>query len=360
VLESVTPRGDTVLFRWEDGCEAEFAAAWLLDNAPAAHAGTQRLRTMRSLASQVRHVEHDGDAIRLYFADETIAWTAARLRVLAAPGPVAQPARWPKGDTAAARPPIGYDAYLAGDAVLRAALEEVAAFGIVRFADAGAALDEVERAVRRFGFVRETNYGRVFEVRVTADPVNLADTARALEPHTDNPYRDPVPTLQLLHCIRSAGEGGATYFLDGIALAEAFRVAYPRDFACLAAEPVPFVFENAAGDRYECRTPVIRCDASGMVRAIRLNHRALGSIDLPARRSADWYASYAAFARAANDPARHFIHAMAPGDMVLFDNERILHGRKAFASVSDRLLRGCYADRDGLLATLARLRKLIA
>jgi gamma-butyrobetaine dioxygenase len=49
-----------------------------------------------------------------------------------------------------------------------------------------------------------------------------------------------------------------------------------------------------------------------------------------------------------------------PVNLAEFDNERILHGREAFASVSDRLLRGCYDDRDGLLATLARLRKLIA
>jgi hypothetical protein len=46
---------------------------------------------------------------------------------------------------------------------------------------------------------------------------------------------------------------------------------------------------------------------------------------------------------------------LAPDDIVLFDNERILHGREAFSEASERLLKGCYSDRDGLLATLARL-----
>ncbi len=58
------------------------------------------------------------------------------------------------------------------------------------------------------GYVRETNYGRLFDVRVEATPANLAFTGLPIAPHTDNPYRDPVPTVQLLHCLASAVEGG--------------------------------------------------------------------------------------------------------------------------------------------------------
>ena len=54
-------------------------------------------------------------------------------------------------------------------------------------------------------------YGRNFlsqqgkAVRVNA--ANLAYTSLALPVHTDNPYRNPVPTLQLLHCIASDATG---------------------------------------------------------------------------------------------------------------------------------------------------------
>ena len=44
-----------------------------------------------------------------------------------------------------------------------------------------------------FGYVRETNYGRVFDVKIEPDPANLAFTSRRIGMHTDNPYRDPVP-----------------------------------------------------------------------------------------------------------------------------------------------------------------------
>jgi gamma-butyrobetaine dioxygenase len=66
---------------------------------------------------------------------------------------------------------------------------------------------------------------------------------------------------------------------------------------------------------------------------------------------------------------------LAPGDCLIFDNTRVLHARTAFAApddattkdvpgnrpsegpVRERHLQGCYADIDGLLSTLAVLRR---
>jgi hypothetical protein len=66
---------------------------------------------------------------------------------------------------------------------------------------------------RSLGYVRETNYGRLFDVRSEPAAANLAFTRLPIAPHTDNPYRDPVPTVQLLHCC-AAAPAGAT-FTDG-------------------------------------------------------------------------------------------------------------------------------------------------
>jgi gamma-butyrobetaine dioxygenase len=262
---------------------------------------------------------------------------------------------WSAGADIAARPVISCRDYLADDDALRSVLADIAQFGLARLSGAGTALDEVARVVARFGFIRETNYGRLFEVRVVADPDNLAFTARALEPHTDNPYRDPAPTLQLLHCIQDSGSGGATFFLDGFALAEWFRAQHAEDFATLSSQAVPFAYASTSGERYAARSPVLRLDANGRLTGLRFNHRALQAVDLGAADTARWYEAYLKFAKAADARERHFSFPMQPGDIVIFDNERILHGRDAFAGASNRLLRGCYSDRDGLLATLARL-----
>ena len=87
-----------------------------------------------------------------------------------------------------------------------------------------------------FGFVRETNYGRLFDVRVEPAPGNLAFTSRAIRPHTDNPYRDPAPTVQLLHCLRAAGEGGDTGLVDG-SRPRPISAADPESFGTLTRHP---------------------------------------------------------------------------------------------------------------------------
>ncbi len=74
-----------------------------------------------------------------------------------------------------------------------------------------------------FGYVRETNYGRWFDVRATVDPNNLAYTNLGLQAHTDNPYRDPVPTLQLLACLENTVEGGESTVVDGFMAATKLR-----------------------------------------------------------------------------------------------------------------------------------------
>ena len=74
-----------------------------------------------------------------------------------------------------------------------------------------------------FAHVRVTNYGELFDVQVEAQPVNLAFTGRAIAPHTDNPYRDPVPGIQLLHCLQSSADGGDNVLIDGFAAAALVR-----------------------------------------------------------------------------------------------------------------------------------------
>ena len=101
------------------------------------------------------------------------------------------------------RPEADWDRYRADPAgragILAAVLRD--GFALLRGVPVRAGM--VATVAATFGYVRETNYGRVFDVRVEASPANLASTGLALSLHTDNPYRDPVPTVQLPHC-RSA------------------------------------------------------------------------------------------------------------------------------------------------------------
>jgi gamma-butyrobetaine dioxygenase len=213
-----------------------------------------------------------------------------------------------------------------------------------------------------FGFVRETNYGRLFDVRVEPSPGNLAYTSRRILPHTDNPYRDPVPTVQLLHCLRAAvkgdGEagGGDTGLVDGFAAARDLRARDAEAFDVLARTAVPFGYRDN-GTELRASQPLIQLGPRGRIRGIRFNNRSARPLRLPYAEVTAFYAAYRRWAGLLAQPERQLNLRLAPGDCLIFDNTRILHARTAFSVTGRRHLQGCYADLDGLASTLAVLRR---
>ena len=360
VRAEIVGDGAWVRVTWPDGASRDVSGLWLFDHADDARDAASGQREHGALAlegaAKLEAVEIDGDALVVRFAPSAAGRRIGvdRLRADAA---AAHPASlWLTPLPIAEAAPVPFQDYLGDDRAAREVLSRVARFGLAFLVGAGRDPDVVERTVARFGFIRETNYGRLFDVRIEPQPGNLAYTDRALDLHADNPYRDPVPTLQLLHAITidDAG-GGETMFVDGFAHAEALRREAPDAFEMLARTPVRFTFATAAGERWSHTAPVLSLAADGSVETVRLNHR---SLDLAAGVAAvtdAWYDAYLAFYRRLHAPEAAYGRRLAPGEVVIFDNRRLLHGRRGLASSSPRWLRGCYADIDGLAATLARL-----
>jgi gamma-butyrobetaine dioxygenase len=239
------------------------------------------------------------------------------------------------------------------------ALEAVLRLGFVLLRDVPAGTGMVLEVARSFGFVRETNYGRLFDVRVEPAPGNLAFTSRAIRPHTDNPYRDPVPTVQLLHCLRAAGQGGDTGLVDGFAAAAAFRAQDAESFGIVAKTPVPFGYVDRETE-LRASQPLIQLSPRGRVRGVRFNNRSAGPLRLPYADVTAFYPAYRRWAALLGQPGRQLNLRLAPGDCLVFDNTRVLHARTAFsigAGEAARHLQGCYADLDGLASALAVLKR---
>jgi gamma-butyrobetaine dioxygenase len=345
---------------WEDGAAGEFSARWLFDHADQARDPVSGQRAHGALALEsARRLETavvEDSRLRLRFAssgaERCLALTALRSG-LDEPAPAAE--LWLTPDPIAAARPVPFKDYLGAGGARREVLARVRRWGLAFLDGVGREPGAVERAVEAFGFVRETNYGRTFDVRIEPRPGNLAYTDRPLDLHTDNPYRDPVPTLQLLHAIVADAGGGETVFVDGFAHAESLRREAPAAFERLARTPVRFGFADETGARWSHQAPVLGVTAAGEVEVVRLNHRSLDLTHGQPEAIDAWYDAYLAYYRRLHDPAAAFGRRLAPGEMVIFDNRRIVHGRRALASDSPRWLQGCYADMDGLAATLARL-----
>ncbi|MET9466484.1 TauD/TfdA family dioxygenase [Streptomyces sp. NPDC006544] len=263
---------------------------------------------------------------------------------------------WAAGDLTGRVPEAGWDAYIGSREVRERALASVVRLGFVVLRDVPCRDRMVLDVAHTFGFVRPTNYGELFEVRVEADPNNLAFTSARITPHTDNPYRDPVPTLQLLHCLSNEARGGESGLVDGFHAAALLREREPEAFAVLTRVPVEFVFADA---RTELRAhrPLIDVDPLGRIREVRFNNRSIGTLHQPAAVLEEFYAAYWLFGELLERPELRIGFRLAPGDCVVFDNTRLLHARTAFVESGGRHLQGTYADLDGLLSTLAVLRR---
>jgi len=207
-----------------------------------------------------------------------------------------------------------------------------------------------------FGFVRETNYGRWFEVRAEVNPNNLAYTNLGLQAHTDNPYRDPVPTMQILACLENTVEGGDSIVVDGFAVAARLKVENPRSFDLLSRYLARFEYAGAAGVRLRAKKPFIELSPDGEIIAIRFNNRSAAPIvDVPYDDMTDYYLAYRRFAEILEDASMEVTFKLQPGELFIVDNTRVLHARKAFSGTGKRWLQGCYPDKDGLLSTLAAI-----
>ncbi|MEX1109057.1 MAG: TauD/TfdA family dioxygenase [Dongiaceae bacterium] len=206
----------------------------------------------------------------------------------------------------------------------------------------------VTRVGDRIGHVRVTNYGRWFEVKSVPNPNNLAYTGLGLGVHTDNPYRDPTPGVQLLHCLECEAPGGDSILVDGFRAAADFRNEDPDGFALLARIAQDYRFADREAD-LRARTPVIGTDADGRVIGIHFNNRSKAPLDAPLELVEPWYRAYRRFATLMGDPARALMLRLEPGDLLMMANQRTLHGRTAFdPSLGRRHLQGCYVDMDGV------------
>ena len=352
------------------GRELRFPAVWLRDNCPCEHCrdpGTgQKYRDITDLPPDVavETVREDGDAVLVMFAPDRhrSAFSRRWLATYALDDYGDGDGRtedakelWLPPDLAGRRPEVSWPRYLAEPAEQIRALDAVLRWGFVLLHDVPAKPGMVLEVAASFGFVRETNYGALFDVRVEPEPGNLAFTSRKILPHTDNPYRDPVPTVQLLHCLRTAADGGDTGLVDGFAAAAELRAMDREAFDVLTATAVPFGYIDK---ETELRTsqPLIQLSPRGRVRGIRFNNRSAQPVRLPYRDIAPFYAAYRRWASLLARPERQLNLRLRPGDCLVFDNTRILHARTAFAMSADspgRHLQGCYADLDGLASTRA-------
>jgi gamma-butyrobetaine dioxygenase len=367
----ILDNGRSVAMTTPDGARHRFHAIWLRDNAwdeqTRSPGNGQRLITLGDIPADtiVSQARIEAGRLHLTFQPEgrTIAFDGGWLAENAYDRPSSRIPGWTDPEIETWDAALGSNIPLADFSEVsrdRRALARWLA-GVRRYGfgklDGGPVKPEALLEVAAlFGYVRETNYGRYFEVRTEVNPTNLAYTGLGLQAHTDNPYRDPVPTLQILYCLENSAEGGENMVVDGFRAAERLRHESPRGFDLLTRHCARFEYAGSSGVRLRSRRPMVELAPDGELIGIRFNNRSTAAItDVPFDDMADYYAAYRRLGEIIDDPAMEVTFKLSPGESFIVDNTRVLHARKGYSGAGSRWLQGCYADKDGLLSTLAAI-----
>lgn len=216
---------------------------------------------------------------------------------------------------------------------------------------------QVLKTAKSIAYVRPTGYGTVFDVTVEPnDEINLAYSSLEFDLHTDLPYRDESPGLQILHCIRASESGGLSYFSDSFKAAHILKEEYPLYFQVLLRYPVTFVVRDPYRDvKLRSHKHVASLSHDGTLKEMNYSpfmFPPLGHID-------DLRLFYLAMDKLTmllHSPENKFVTKMEPGDMFVFNNKRVLHGRSSYdAARSSRFLQGSYMDWDEIVCLREKL-----
>mmetsp|Transcript_39497 Transcript_39497/g.112783 ORF Transcript_39497/g.112783 Transcript_39497/m.112783 type:complete len:424 (+) Transcript_39497:70-1341(+) len=398
---SVKLRGrDSVEVNWRDGKAAQLHPMWLRERCQSK--ATVDLSTLQpkygphelpeELLLDDAEVILEGSALQVSFSDGHVsAFPLARLRrelegFADAPLQVPEykrpdPKLWSGQDYKL--PVFDHAEMASGEAGRLALIEELLTGGQALVRGVPRDEGEVVRFGRLLSTLRETDWGACFNVRTKPDPSaagrslqDLAYTPRPIGFHTDNPYRFLTPDFQLLHAIDHCTCHGAApcaecsvmnYMVDGFYVAERLRREDPEAFELLSTIPVRF--ENNGGDNSSALVHVApHFDledgpgaGAGKLRAIRFSSKSgqyAPPLD-PVTMSA-FYRARRSFSEMLHGLEHSISLQLAPGDLLVFDNQRILHARSQIAPTDgERWLQGCYMDRDGLWSNYERWRRTV-
>lgn len=245
---------------------------------------------------------------------------------------------------------------LENPAMFEAWLTALAQFGICRLAGTPTDPEFVGRLVGTVGPIRDTNFGPVWSVVAKVDPDSTANTGLDLGQHTDLPTRETPPGFQFLHCIQNTVDGGWSRMSDGLAVVAAIEVEHPDAYEALTT--LDWLFMNRSPDaEHRWIGPIIDHGSKHQPLTLRAFYPVRSAPHMAAADIPRAYESLRVFSDMARDPRFQIVYPFRPGDLVGFDNRRILHGRDSFDGGGDRHLRGCYADHDDFYSRLRVLRR---
>lgn len=260
---------------------------------------------------------------------------------------------------------VDYNEYMSQDETLFDALTHLNKYGLLFVKNVPDSEESVVDLAGRIGNLKDTFYGRTWDVRSKIKAENIAYTPQFLGLHMDLLYTSNPPHLQLLHSLRARTPGGESFFSDAFHAAHQLHRWSATHFRTLCTFPVTYHYHHPT-HHYHFTRPVVELFPSPKyseptnLAIKRVNWSPPFQGPFEARIGSNNQTSLRAFVAASHayekllsSEENLFEYRLNEGECVIFDNRRVLHARKAFdATKGERWLKGAYVDDDVFFSKL--------
>lgn len=385
LLSASLTEGNVVVVQQPNGGEPlQFPSIWLRDNCQCSacfHDNTKSRQInwkRASVDSRIRSINggYEENALTIDWQDNhkstfTLAWlkdrdfapTNRKRYIESVYKPTYQ--LWSKSEFSNVLRTFEFKDVMAQDKVLLDWLESLAIRGFSIIKNSPHDNTVARQLADRIGYIKRTTYGEEFEVKSKDNAHNYAYMMTPLPLHTDMPYYEYKAGINILHCyVQSQSPGGSNLMTDGFYIAEKLRKEFPKLFEILVKTPVDWYDIGKDGGmsfHNIWRAPTICLDVDGRYHRINENSNKRDShFTVPLEQVAPWYEAYDKFIELAYAEAVDF--KTTPGDVFVFNNLRMLHGRTAYedSPANKRLLIGAYVDWDIIYSKIRIIRSQIA
>ncbi|GAB0135483.1 hypothetical protein EsDP_00003819 [Epichloe bromicola] len=219
--------------------------------------------------------------------------------------------------------------------------------------------EATEKLLEAIGPIRNTHYGGFYDFVPDLAKADTAYTNLALAAHTDTTYFTEPAGLQAFHMLShtpppnktdeaAASLGGQSLLVDGFYAAHRLRKEFPDAYEVLRKARVPWHSSGNQGvaiapDR---AYPVIDASSKKVFR-IRWNNDDRGVIPLHLDVN-EWYLAASRWNSILRRKQNEYWFQLESGQVLIFDNWRVLHGRSAFEGL--RRICGGYINRDDFIS----------
>ena len=237
---------------------------------------------------------------------------------------------------------INYESVIS-DKGFKTFLKNLHEYGFCVIKNCKTEISTVEKIATKIGYVRQSIFGGLWSFESNENMADSAYTSEELRPHTDATYSNDAPGLQLLLCCNYNAQGGESVMVDGFKIANVIKKKYKNLFDILSSIEVP---GNYIGDGVflKSKRPIFKLDSNKEIIQVSFNNYDRAAFRLKNDLMIKFYEAIKKFDLMANHEDYQWRHILKPGELLIFNNWRVLHGRKAFKG--SRKMSGCYINKE--------------